>query len=417
MRFFHHLRQLIRFMQLPESACQVAFYAESKNAWPDLEDLILTLLNTSSLSICYFTSDKTDPGLTIKNPRYHSFNIDEGFIRNWLFENIKTSVFVMTTPDLHQYQLKRSKYPVHYIYVQHSLVSLHSVYRKGAFDHFDTIFCAGQHHINEIRAMEAYYQLPAKNLIEHGYPRLDRILESCQDGFVQSQKRPSMASALPSSESRRSSTEQSHPDSSFNQKTQQKKILIAPTWGKQGAIESGLAYTIIDDLLELGHGVILRPHPETRKLASSALHKIQKQYEKHPNFHLETHIADTQSLFTSDIMISDWSGAALDYAFGVKKPVIFLDIPQKINNPDYALLEIEPFEKTIRESVGTIICYNDLINHTVDWNKAFNKAEKHFSSFTLNQSPIFSVGHSAEVGTNFIKNYITHMRNNTHEQQ
>ena len=32
-------------------------------------------------------------------------------------------------------------------------------------------------------------------------------------------------------------------------------------------------------------------------------------------------------------MVSDWSGAALEYSFGLKKPVIFLDLPKKVNNP------------------------------------------------------------------------------------
>ena len=54
-------------------------------------------------------------------------------------------------------------------------------------------------------------------------------------------------------------------------------------------------------------------------------------------------------------MISDWSGAALDYAFGLNKPVFFLDIPRKINNPNYKDIGIEPFECYIRNIVGTII--------------------------------------------------------------
>ena len=59
-------------------------------------------------------------------------------------------VVVMTMPDLNQFQIKRSRFSVHYVHVQHSLVSLHMIYRKGAFDHFDTVFCS-YHHIAEIR--------------------------------------------------------------------------------------------------------------------------------------------------------------------------------------------------------------------------------------------------------------------------
>ena len=36
---------------------------------------------------------------------------------------------------------KKSKNKVHYVYIQHSLVSLHMAYREGAFDHYDYILC------------------------------------------------------------------------------------------------------------------------------------------------------------------------------------------------------------------------------------------------------------------------------------
>ena len=122
------------------------------------------LLKISNIPICYISSENNDPGLSLKHKNYKTFKIDDRFIRNWLFENIDTDVFVMTVPDIECFQLKRSRYNVHYVYVQHSLVSLHTVYRKGAFDHYDTIFCSGPHHMKEIRAMEEKYNLPKKIL-------------------------------------------------------------------------------------------------------------------------------------------------------------------------------------------------------------------------------------------------------------
>ena len=35
------------------------------------------------------------------------------------------------------------------------------------------------------------------------------------------------------------------------------------------------------------------------------------------------------SLYQSDLMISDWSGVAFEYAFAFNKPVIFCDVPKK----------------------------------------------------------------------------------------
>jgi len=320
MGFISHIKDVMRFMQLPREQRKLVFYSEGKNYWPHLEGFVKEVLSTSDIPVCYISSGEDDPGLNLEHKNYQTFKIDEGFIRNYLFEHIDTDVMVMTMPDIEQFQVKRSKHKVHYVYVQHSLVSLHMIYRKGAFDHYDTIFCSGPHHIKEIRAMEEKYNLPAKNLVEHGYGRLDAIIE-------ESQKRPKK----------------------IKREGEPLHVLIAPTWGLKGTIESGIGETIVDKLLEQGFKVTLRPHPQTIKFAKDKIDLILKKYSKNNLFQYEANIAGQESLHESDVMISDWSGAALDYAFGLNKPVWFVDVPRKINNVDYKELGIEPFEVMIRE--------------------------------------------------------------------
>jgi YidC/Oxa1 family membrane protein insertase len=74
-----------------------------------------------------------------------------------------------------------------------------------------------------------------------------------------------------------------------------------------------------------------------------------------PNFELELDIASQDSLQRSDLMISDWSGAALEYAFGLERPVLFVDVARKVNNPDYEQLGIEPLEVSVRERIGRVV--------------------------------------------------------------
>ena len=172
MKFFIELLNLIRFLIIPKEKKNIVFYSENKSYWPHLEGLINEMLRNSNEEIYYISSNINDPGLLLKHKRYSTFRIDEGPIREWLFKNIDCKVVVMTMPSLDKYQIKRSRFPVHYVYVQHSLVSLHMVYEKGAFDHFDTIFCSGPHHTKEITEIEKKYNLPKKNIIQHGYYRL-----------------------------------------------------------------------------------------------------------------------------------------------------------------------------------------------------------------------------------------------------
>ena len=73
------------------------------------------------------------------------------------------------------------------------------------------------------------------------------------------------------------------------------------------------------------------------------------------NFNYEIDVGSQESLHASDIMITDWSGTAIEYAFGLERPVIFIDLPRKVNNPDYRKIHLEPFEVTIRSKIGTII--------------------------------------------------------------
>ena len=46
------------------------------------------------------------------------------------------------------------------------------------------------------------------------------------------------------------------------------------------------------------------------------------------------------SFYKADIMISDWSGAAFEFAMGLEKPVVFIDTKEKINNTDFQLYKI-----------------------------------------------------------------------------
>jgi len=329
-KFFNRIRSVVSYLQFDRSQRRLTFYSEGRNYWPHLQGLIEQVLEQSDLPICYLSSADDDPGLQFEHPRFHTFLIDEGAIRNWLFANIETDVMVMTMPDIEQYQVKRSSYPVHYVYVQHSLVSLHMVYRPGAFDHYDTVFCAGPHHVAELRALEANAGLAAKAVFEHGYSRLDAI--------------------------RREAATRSPVSSSADDA---RHVLFAPSWGETGIIESGLGQTLVADLIADGHQVTLRPHPQTIRFWGPKVDAICVEHANNPRFTFEANVDGQESLQQSDLMISDWSGAALEYAFGLNKPVVFVDVPRKVNNPDYEQIPLTPLEVSIRSQIGHVFHPDD----------------------------------------------------------
>ena len=331
MLLIKYIRDAINIIFSHNSNRGIVFYSEGESSWPFLRGPCFRLQD-SNLNLSYLTSDSTDPGLTELTGNFSVFLTDSNWIRNWIFENLNCRLLVMTTPDLNQYQLKRSKYNVHYIYIQHSLSSLHMIYRKGAFDHFDTIFCSGPHHVREVKALEKINNTKTKSIVEHGYPVIDELLQ-----MKHRQANPRH--------------KKSYSDIC---------VLIAPSWGPEGLIESGAAYFIITRLLAHQYKVILRPHPETIKRSKIMIERIEQTHGRESNFDLELNCKDRISFLEADIMISDWSGAAFEYALGFKKQIIWINTAKKVNNPEYLDVPFQPFEEWFRNLYGYQLELNQL---------------------------------------------------------
>jgi len=54
-------------------------------------------------------------------------------------------------------------------------------------------------------------------------------------------------------------------------------------------------------------------------------------------------------------MISDWSGAAMEFAFCFERPILFIDVPQKNINPEYEKISLSPLEVKLRTQIGRIL--------------------------------------------------------------
>ena len=165
-------KELNFFEKLSNFERSIVFYAENKASMNHFKLLISELTEKMNLEICYVTSVKNDPILISKNKKIKSFYIGDGIARTKFFLNLTAKILIMDMPDLDIFHIKRSKvYPVHYIYLFHSMFSIHSYLREHAIDNYDTIFCVGKHHENEIKETEKFYKLKEKILVPYGYGR------------------------------------------------------------------------------------------------------------------------------------------------------------------------------------------------------------------------------------------------------
>lgn len=363
------------FWGTPKSEKAIVFYAEHESYYSYFEGLIKNLVGKHKQTLCYFSSDPNDPIFKKLDSRIKTFYLNK--LLPYFMTLVNCKVFVMTLTDLNQFHLKRSIKPVHYVYAFHSLVSTNMVYRLGAFDHYDTILCVGPHQVKEIRRYEKLNGLKPKKLVKAGYYRLERIYNAY--------KKLSSTKSL-----------------STNKKT----VLIAPSWGVDNVIES-CGERLVDILLEKGCNVIVRPHPETVKRSPKLIALLDSKFKNNPNFTLETSVATDTSLLYADVLICDWSGVALEYAFGTERPVLFLDVPVKIQNQRYKELNMQPIELSLRSKIGVVVSPKKLETIPHEVSKLIEcRAYYKKRIAELRKKYVYAFGHSSDIGAQYISDIL-----------
>ena len=382
-KFIREWRELIRFKALPSEYRSIVFYAEDEASWKHFQPIVTELIEGLEKRVCYITSSVNDPILQSKNDLIEAFYIGFGSARTVLFLSLQADLMVMTMPDLANFNIKRSKYPVHYLYVFHSLVSSHMIYRHRAFDHFDSILCVGPHHVEEIRATESLYGLKPKQLVQAGYGLLDSIMDA--------NITVNMTKGRPDDRSQ----------------TGSKRVLIAPSWGRDALLET-CGRELVEVLLGANHDVTVRAHIMTMRHNPKLLAELSKLFDDNPKFTIDFDLASQGTVSDYDLLISDWSGAALEYAFGLERPVLYIDVPRKINNPEYENIGCVPIEVSLRSEIGALVSPDRLgdVPHWVEvlcgeastWRERIRERRARC---------VYNVGNSGGVGASYIAKLVS----------
>lgn len=302
----------------------LVFYSEGSGFYKYFEKLMDELLRRSNVVIHYVTSDPNDQifALARDNARIQPYYIGERKLIT-LFMKMDADVVVMTMSDLENFHYKRSyvRKDVRYIYLFHYPLSTHMVLGTGALNHYDEVLCVGEFQFEEIRQAEKLYGTKEKKLIACGYGQLEKLY----DAYQQMDKTP----------------------------RQRPQLLIAPSWQPDNILDS-----CIDDMLSAllgkGYDVIVRPHPEYKKRYGAKLDALVNRWKdyKGSDLRFETDFSGNETIYGSDLVITDWSGTAYEFSFITLKPCVFIDTPPKINNPDYDKITVEPLEFSLRDRIG-----------------------------------------------------------------
>ena len=302
----------------------LVFYSESNGFYKYFGPVLDEIFARSNVTVHYVTSDPNDTVFdrAAKNERLKAYYIGPRKLIT-LFMRMDADVVVMTMSDLENYHYKRSyvRKDIRYIYMFHYPLSTHMVLHTGALDHYDEILCVGDFQVPEIRKSEALGGLPAKRLEVCGYCQLDSLYKAYLAMAHRQNPRP--------------------------------RVLIAPSWQEDNLLDSCLD-PLLKGLLGRDWDVRVRPHPEYMKRYGPRMDAIIERWKDYAGGDLdfETDFTSNESIYASDIVITDWSGTATEFSFVTLRPCVFINTPPKVNNPDYVKLGIEPQELQLRRRIG-----------------------------------------------------------------
>ena len=342
---------------------QLMIYSESNGFYKYYAGMIDYICEHSDIQIHYVTSDPNDKIFEDKREQIHSYFVASDKLLIPLFMKLDCDMCIMTMPDLEKYHIKRSRVrkDIEYVYVVHGIGSNALTLRKGALDWYDTMFCPTVDGEKEVREMEDLYHTKPKVLIEAGYMLIDEMIEK-YDKMEKKENDPP-------------------------------KILIAPSWQPDNIID-----LCVDDLLEqlqkTKYEIILRPHPQAVRHAPEKFAEMHEKYDG-TNIEVQTDFSSNNPVMEADVLITDWSDISFEFAFTTKRPVLFINTPMKIMNPEYDKIATTPINISLRNVLGKAVEVGELdkVNGIID-EFIQNRASYHDTiENTLNER-VYNVGKS-----------------------
>ena len=353
----------------------IVFYSEGSGFYKYFKGAIEYLLKNGSGVIHYVTNDPDDQVFELSKsmPRLVPYYIGQKRSIT-LMMKMDADIVCSTLEDLETYYIKRSyvRKDIEYVFFCHHMTSMHLNSTKTAYDHYDTILCVGPHQVRDIRRAEELYGLPAKKLVECGYDLIDEEIEAF--GSLEKEE-----GAKPT-------------------------VLIAPSWAEDNILDS-CADALIEGMLGRGWRIVVRPHPEYTKRYRPRWEALQGRWAhvSEDELYFERDFSSNKSIWSSDVLITDWSTVSFEFAFATLKPCIFMNTKMKVINKDWQELGIEPVDLELRDQIGVSLdpaeaatagtVVERMLAEQGDWRDGIERIRSGF---------LFNLGHGAETAGEYL---------------
>ena len=357
---------------------KLMIYSESNGFYKYYSGMIDYICDHSDIDIHYVTSDPNDNIFNDGRKNIYAYYVASDKYLIPLFMKLECDMCLMTMPDLEKYHIKRSRVrnDVEYVYVPHGVGNNSMLLRKGALDWYDTLFATGKDFVSEIRDMEELYHTPKKLLVEAGYPLIDEMNEKYA--------------------------------SQTHEKNSVPKILIAPSWQDDNIFDLCIE-PLLEALGRLKCDIIVRPHPQQVRHQPERFELLKERFKDRDNIEIQTDFSSNSPVMESDLLITDWSDISWEFAFVTKRPVLFIDTPMKIMNPEYDLIATKPINITLRNVIGKTVkpeavaeadkIVNELLENSEAYKKAIEQAYREH---------VFNIGRSSELCGRYVIRSLRH---------
>ncbi len=334
--FLKSFNEIRKYNKIDSEYKNLVFFSENNNYSYFFKNIIDKLIE-KNIKLTFVTADKNDFFLEYNNQNLKTILIPSFLFLQFFFSNIKCKNLILTMPDLGSGIINRSPFCKKYIYIFHSLISITVAYKKKAFDNYDIFFSPTTVHTAEI---EQRFSLKNKEIINVGYPKIEELKNKMLD------------------------------------LEETDNILIAPTWGNDSSLYSAILLDLIDHLIKKKFTIILRPHPMSFKKDKKKITELVSKYKWYEKFKLNSDNDNNNIFLKSKILITDWSGAGIEFSLSKEKPSLFIDTKQRIRNSSFKhgdkILETT-FENFSRDDLGIVLD-----------NKNINKIEEIIDNFDKN---------------------------------
>ena len=303
--FTNFLNDILNFYKLKkkEKIYNVGFFSETNFIYEYLEPYIKNKLKKKNIIIISFekiNKDYLDKDLVFV---FHS-----NIFKELVFLTLNLKFLYSSTPNLNQTIFKKSKFSrCKYIYLHHSPVSLNLIYSDHAFDNFDAIQVLSKFQLKEMNEIKKRNNLSIK-IFKSKYMFINKLKNFTKNNNLNT------------------------------------NLLIAPSWNSN--FYSSNCHILLKNAMNKNNITFkLRPHP-------MSFQKKEISSEELKNLNISLDESKFMNLQNYNFMITDWSGAFIEFALLYNRKALLINTPKKIVNKDYLKFENQPIEISLRDILG-----------------------------------------------------------------